>query len=200
MSELVGLLLAGGRGRRFDPLGEHNKLLALLPDGRPVVSASAMALCAALPKVLALLPASSDSNTRLLAEILRDAGCTILHVPDAELGMGHTLAAGVAASCDASGWLVQPADMPWLQAASCAAVAGALRDGARIAAPTYFGRRGHPVGFASSCREALLALQGDNGARELLQRWGVHSVVVDDAGVLRDIDTPGDLHSQKKDF
>ncbi len=36
VAELVGLLLAGGRGERFDPNGKRNKLLASLPDGRPV--------------------------------------------------------------------------------------------------------------------------------------------------------------------
>jgi molybdenum cofactor cytidylyltransferase len=39
----------------------------------------------------------------------------------------------------------------------------------------------------------LLALQGDQGARAILKSHAVSEVVVDDAGVVRDIDTPGDL-------
>ncbi|MGD7313419.1 molybdopterin-guanine dinucleotide biosynthesis protein MobA, partial [Ralstonia pseudosolanacearum] len=35
-SPVVGVLLAAGRGSRFDPDGTVNKLLAALPDGTPV--------------------------------------------------------------------------------------------------------------------------------------------------------------------
>lgn len=38
---LTGILLAAGRGRRFDPAGIHNKLLQRLPGGELVVAASA---------------------------------------------------------------------------------------------------------------------------------------------------------------
>lgn len=193
MSELVGLLLAAGRGRRFDAHGRQHKLLALLPDGRPVALASALTLLSAVPRVLALLPKSEDEQIGRLAHILIQAGCSVLHVPEAENGMGHTLAAGVAASSTAAGWLVQPADMPWLQTSSAGDVVKALQAGAQIALPTYLGQRGHPVGFYAGCREALLALQGDCGARDLFDKWKVDRIAVDDAGVLRDVDTPADL-------
>lgn len=52
----VGILLAAGRGRRFDPSGERNKLLQALPGGEPVVVASAHALLAVLPRVIAVVP------------------------------------------------------------------------------------------------------------------------------------------------
>lgn len=50
----VGILLAAGRGRRFDPSGTRNKLLQPLPNGEPVAVASARALLAVLPKVIAV--------------------------------------------------------------------------------------------------------------------------------------------------
>lgn len=193
MSELVGLLLAAGRGRRFDAYGRNHKLLALLPDGKPVALACALTLLTALPRVVALLPKSDDENIVRLSHLLSDAGCSVVHVPESENGMGHTLAAGVAASSTAAGWVVQPADMPWVQASSCAVVVKALQAGAQIAVPTYLGQRGHPVGFYAGCRDALRALQGDRGARELLDHWTVDKIAVDDAGVLRDIDIPADL-------
>ena len=40
MPEIIGLILAAGRGTRFDPTGRRNKLLAALPDGRTVLRAS----------------------------------------------------------------------------------------------------------------------------------------------------------------
>ena len=41
---LTGILLAAGRGRRFDPEGARNKLLQRLPGGELVVAASARTL------------------------------------------------------------------------------------------------------------------------------------------------------------
>ncbi|HSW83600.1 MAG TPA: hypothetical protein VLH12_09000, partial [Usitatibacter sp.] len=55
--------------------------------------------------------------------------------------------------------------------------------------------RGHPVGFSARLREDLLALDGDEGARSVIQshRDAVTLIPVDDEGITVDIDTPRDL-------
>ena len=85
--------------------------------------------------------------------------------------------------------------MPWIAPASIAAVADALQGGAEIAAPSYRGQRGHPVGFARSYGGLLTTLTGDEGARAIVaaRQWAVRFVEVDDPGVLRDVDRPDDL-------
>lgn len=110
-------------------------------------------------------------------------------------GMGHSLAAGVAANAEAEGWLVGLADMPLLPASAIAGVRSLLEAGAPLAAPAYAGRRGHPVAFAASYRDQLLALQGDAGARQILQRDAhrLQSFAANSDGVLTDIDVPADL-------
>jgi molybdenum cofactor cytidylyltransferase len=57
----------------------------------------------------------------------------------------------------------------------------------------FEGRRGNPVAFGARHLPALLALEGEHGARSLLRSSPVVEVTVDDPGILRDIDTPGDL-------
>jgi molybdenum cofactor cytidylyltransferase len=109
--------------------------------------------------------------------------------------MGASLAAGIQASEDAEGWIVALADMPRIQIATIEAVARALDGGAPIVAPYYNGQRGHPVGFGAEHRDALLSLDGDSGARALLDSQRVMRLDVDDAGILRDIDTPEDLRA-----
>ena len=49
MQEIIGIMLAAGRGTRFDPTGQRNKLLAPLPDGRAVLRASCANLLADKP-------------------------------------------------------------------------------------------------------------------------------------------------------
>jgi molybdenum cofactor cytidylyltransferase len=109
--------------------------------------------------------------------------------------MGRSLACGVAAAREADGFVVALADMPWVRASTIDAVAQALRDGAPVAVAVVGERRGHPVGFAASYAAALLALDGDRGARDLVASAGTAlcEVEVDDDGAVRDVDVPDDL-------
>ncbi|QYD71301.1 nucleotidyltransferase family protein [Paraburkholderia edwinii] len=185
----TGVLLAAGYGSRFDPDGLHNKLLARLPDGTPVAHEAAHRLLLIVPRVIAVVRPGSDP----LARVLNDAGCDVAFSKDAERGMGASLAAGVAASDDAESWIVALADMPRIAVTTIEAVARTLDGGASIVAPYYQGQRGHPAGFGPAHRDALLALDGDTGARALFARHTVTRLDVDDAGVLADVDTPDDL-------
>jgi molybdenum cofactor cytidylyltransferase len=185
----TGLLLAAGRGTRFDPQGQQNKLLAPLADGTPVARAAAHAMLAVLPRVIAVVRPGAET----LAHLLNEAGCEVVFAAEAERGMGASLAAGVHASADADGWVVALADMPWISPTTIEAVARELDLGATIVAPLHDGRRGHPVGFGAVHGEALAALDGDVGARDLLTSSALTTIAVDDPGVLADIDTPGDL-------
>ena len=186
----AGILLAAGRGARFDPTGATSKLRAALPDGRTVAGAAARALCAALPNVLAVV---RPGDAALAAE-LRAAGCDVLPCADAANGMGASLAFAIGATTPSPfGWIVALADMPFIDPATIIALTDALADGASIAAPTFAGQRGHPVAFAPAHGAALRALTGDAGARALLAAHSVTLVPVDDPGVLRDVDTLSDL-------
>ena len=60
-SSTTALLLAAGRGTRFDPNGLQNKLLAPLPDGTPVACAAARALFAILPHVTAVVRPGAEA-------------------------------------------------------------------------------------------------------------------------------------------
>jgi molybdenum cofactor cytidylyltransferase len=114
-------------------------------------------------------------------------------LPDAlEFGMGTSIAAGVRASADASGWLILPADMPMIQTSTLLAVAAQLSRHPIVFAQ-FHGQRGHPVGFSAALQAELLGLTGDEGARSILLRHPAHGVEIDDPGVLIDIDTEADL-------
>ena len=195
--QIVGLLLAAGRGARFDPSGQTSKLLAPSPVGPhvglPVAVATAYPLRSVLPRVLAVVRPADTPPQRRLHDLLAAAGCELVINPHADDGIGTSIAAGVAASADAGGWLVALADMPAIDAGTVAAVRDALAAGAVSAAPWYRGQRGHPVGFAAPLRTALLALQGDTGARAVLQAHPPQRIDVDDPGCLLDLDTPHDF-------
>ena len=186
----VGILLAAGRGRRFDPSGMQDKLLQLLPTGDAVVVASARHLLNVLPRVIAVVPPAD----RGVAAALRALGCEVTICPDADTGMGASLAHAVAKSLpEADAWVIALGDMPFVETATIRALCEALAGGAAIAAPVFAGKRGNPVGFGAVHLAALLALAGDEGARRIVRASSVTDVPVDDPGILRDIDTPADL-------
>lgn len=189
MSEYKAILLAAGKGSRFDPLGVRNKLLQPLPDGSTIAVAAAANLLAVMPRVLAVVRPDADQ----LGAELRAIGCEVTPCLHAADGMGATLAHAVRQSMHASGWIVALADMPYLKPATVRALLDALRNGADIAAPAHGGRRGNPVAFGRLHLPELLQLSGDVGARRLLQDYPVQLIEVDDPGIHLDIDRPQDL-------
>jgi molybdenum cofactor cytidylyltransferase len=194
---IVGVLLAAGRGQRFDASGAQSKLLQATPRGAragvPVAVAAARALRAGVDQMVAVVPPAHSDTQRHLHALLAAEACTLVVNPRAAEGIGTSIAAGVAATAAASGWIIALADMPFVEPATVQAVAAALRSGATTALPAHRGKRGHPVGFAAACRNALLALEGNVGARVVLARFPPRVLAVEDAGCLVDLDLPGDF-------
>lgn len=191
---VVGVLLAAGRGSRFDPAGAANKLLALLPDGTPVAVQAARHLQRAVGDVVAVVPAAVTHGAQVeqLATLLAEAGCDVLRCAEAARGMGASLAAGVAARAEARGWIIALADMPWIATETIARVVRAI-DSAHCVAPFHAGQRGHPIGFGAEFFSGLTSLDGDEGARRLIDPATLIRIDVEDTGILRDVDTPADL-------
>ena len=189
----VGILLAAGRGRRFDPSGVQNKLLQPLAEGpyagQAVVAAAARNLLAALPRVIAVVRPDDTQVARLLGSL----GCEVRVCHDADTGMAASLTCAIDYARGAPGWLIALGDMPYVAPATIAALSQAIVEGARIAVPVFQGRRGNPVAFGAFHLPLLLALDGDQGARAIVHSQMAREVAVTDNGVLRDIDTPDDL-------
>lgn len=188
----TALILAAGRGRRFaDAGGAPFKQSQPLSGGLSLVECvcELYAGCG-LPVVCAIHP-----ELRELSERLVQAGHRVVVVDNADAGMGHSLAATVAAAASAPGWLIALADMPRIRPETIRAVADALRKGAALCAPFHEGRRGHPVGFSAEFGPALRALTGDEGARAVLEANAgrLERIEVDDPGIVFDINVPGEL-------
>jgi len=186
-ANLCGILLAAGASKRFG----SDKLLHPLAGQTPIAITALANLRAALAHVIAVVRPGAP----LLQDRLREAGATVILCANADEGMGASLAAAVGASGKVSGWVIALADMPYIRPETIGKIAASLAAGAAIAAPSYHGERGHPVGVSARFRAQLEALRGDEGARSVLKANAdlVKLIEVDDPGVCRDIDTPDDL-------
>jgi molybdenum cofactor cytidylyltransferase len=183
---ITGILLAAGSGMRFG----SQKLLARLSDGRYVVEASATNLLAAVGRVIAV----TGRDERLM-RVLDDCGCQVLVNERAAEGMGTSIGAGVEASLAADGWIIALGDMPYIESATIEKIKLSLEEGAAIAALSHQGKRGNPAGFARQYGAALCALNGDTGAKKIIDAniALARIIEVDDAGIFADIDVVGDL-------
>ncbi|MDR9876490.1 nucleotidyltransferase family protein [Pseudomonas allii] len=186
---ITAIVLAAGQGSRFraEAEADQDKLLAdcVGLDGvvRPVIEQVLKNLPSAVADRWVVTSADSTEVIRL-AEAY---GCKVLLLRSA--GMGDSIAAGVAASASANGWLVVLGDMPFIQSSSIERVIAGLEEGG-ISVPVQDGQYGHPVGFGRVFGARLMALNGERGAKSLFAQAAVCEVVVEDPGVLWDVDLP----------
>jgi molybdenum cofactor cytidylyltransferase len=188
----LGLVLAAGRGMRFDPHKVRDKVLQIIEiDARrsALVAHVSVALRAVLEEVWVITrPDLTDAVYQVCPPDVRVKSC-----PQADRGIGSVLS-WAAGQAGPRPLVVALGDMPWLLSTSIATVLDAFGADRDVAcAPSYAGRRGHPVAFPASWHAALCALEGERGAASLLELRGWRGIAVDDPGVVRDIDTPADM-------
>lgn len=191
------LILAAGRGRRF---GSDKRQAAVTRNTTLLSTSIACYQLLQWPVYVVLKPDELAIQTQT-ETALRSAAPSLqpiwLTATDADLGMGHSLAAGAAAlrSAGVHQALVGLGDMPFLKAATITACAAALIEGHPIVRPRYRGQPGNPVGFGSARLIDLESAQGETGARPILRKYAdsIHWLDVLDPGVIQDIDHPKDL-------
>jgi molybdenum cofactor cytidylyltransferase len=172
------IILAAGRGERFAASGGKLHKLQALIAGKPV-----------LEHVLDAVRASGLEWHLVQADASRP-------------GMGDSIAAGVAATAKAAGWLILPGDLPLIQSQSLLQIADYAK--AAVLVPLYQGKRGHPVRFAPECLDQLLALSGAEGAASIVKAQAklnaVAFLALDDVGLVSDVDTLADLENAQALF
>ncbi len=165
--------------------------------GRPLVGhAVAAALAAPVDRVIVVV--GQDPSVRAaVAPLQTKDALLIIEAPDAEHGMSRSLKAGLEAlPSDARGAFIFLGDMPFIPHGVAGELAAALLEGAAAAAPVHGGRRGHPALLGPEAISVARRLDGDVGARSVLDALGDRLALVPAAaGVLFDVDRPEDLSS-----
>ncbi|MHA7956896.1 nucleotidyltransferase family protein [Streptomyces sp. L500] len=191
---VAGLLLAAGGGRR---LGGRPKALLEFRGGLLVEHAVRVLREGGCAPVYVVVGAGA---AEVRARLGATADVTLVENADWALGMGTSLRAGLAAPAaaadPATAVLVTLVDQPRVGAEAVARVLAAHRAGARLAAATYGGERGHPVLLAREHWAGVArAADGDMGARAYLRQHAAAVRLVECADVASpdDVDTPDDL-------
>jgi molybdenum cofactor cytidylyltransferase len=186
---VLGILLAAGGSSRF---GDRNKLLAAV-EGTPLVRHAARTLCdSRVSRVVAVLGHQSSAVHDALADF--DIG--FVENDAYEQGLSTSVARGARAAAEggADAAVFLPGDMPFIDSSTVDSVVDTFHANIVDAvAPAYQGQRGNPVLFGADHFDALCAVDGDVGGRNVLLDSGGALLETDDEGVVTDIDTHEDL-------
>jgi molybdenum cofactor cytidylyltransferase len=185
--QVYAILLAAGSGSRFG----GGKLMAPFRDGVLLDGALEAAFAAPVQAVLVVVGADPAVAARA-----KGRGAQVVEARDHALGLSASLKVGIAAlPPDAAGGLVLLGDMPEVPHAVLGPLVQAIEAGALAAAPVFGDRLGNPVALSAVLFPKVMALQGDRGARALIEGLGEGLVRIPapDAGVLYDVDRPEDL-------
>jgi molybdenum cofactor cytidylyltransferase len=184
------VLLAAGKASRMGEGGSH-KLLAEF-DGVPLVRRSAStALASGASDIIAVTGHRQDE----IGKALDGLAVEQVFNPDYASGMASSLVAGVGtrAAQKADGVLVMLADMPGVASDDLKVLMAAFREasGQTIVRAVSGGKRGNPVILPRSVLNAVMRLEGDVGARHIIETSGlpVIDVEIGEAAHL-DVDTP----------
>lgn len=188
---VAAAVLAAGRGRRF--AHDVPKPLTLL-EGRPLVAWALDAVRASgLEPIVLVVGRHGD-------EVARAAPPSVVIARTARWseGMAHSLHAAldalepdprIGAVC------IGLADQPLVGAEAYRRLVAAYEGGARIAVATYGGVRQNPVLLSRELWDDARALQGDVGARALMDAHETTDVDCTGTGSAADVDTIEDLQA-----
>ncbi len=184
------IVLAAGFSRRYG----GNKLDARLADGATVLGRTVERLTAATTNIV-VVTRQPLIDAGLFRDLVSEA-TPVLACPDADQGLGHSLAHGAAHVRDWDACLICLADMPFITSRTYTRLLAALGPD-QIVRPHYRGQPGNPVGFGRRFLDELRQCRGDTGARAVIDAHPdrLQAVDVDDPGILRDVDRPSDLET-----
>ena len=190
------IVLAAGAGVRFG----GRKLTA--PWGAGLLIDGALVAAFASPALRVTVVTGADAGVgpaarRFVKARGEGSRLRLVHAADHQAGMAASLRAGLSAlSADTAAVFVFLGDMPAIPRDLPALLAAELlRTGAAACAPLHLGERGHPVLFAAELFDDLRRLEGDHGARAVLDALGERLALLptDDGGTRYDIDAPATL-------
>ena len=176
------LLLAAGRGRRF---GSDKRRYPI--DGIPMLEKTTALYRDVFDDVRVVIRPGDPE----LSANLTDLGAAVIEAADADEGQSRTLAAGIESLTDESHAIVALGDMPFVQPATLRSLRDWPAD-AVIVRPRFRDRPGNPIRFSAELFGALTAIEGDQGARDIIRTnpQRVAYLDTDDQGIIKDVDRP----------
>ncbi|MDE2446371.1 MAG: molybdopterin-binding/glycosyltransferase family 2 protein [Alphaproteobacteria bacterium] len=195
LPRVAALVLAAGTSSRMG----RNKLLEPF-QGQAMVGATVARVKASVVDEVMVVTGHQAEDVRAA---LAGHDVTFVHNSDFAQGLSTSLKAGVAALRDhVDAILVCLGDMPLIEARDINAMIAAynVAEERHVVVPVHGRRYGNPILWGSAHFDALMACEGDRGARGLLERLAgeVVEIEINHPGVVMDADTPEALAAMRQ--
>ena len=189
--KVAAIILGAGSSSR---MGEQNKLLASV-GGSPMIQ---RVVDAALKAELFSTTVVTGCQVDEVYSLLRGREVDFVHNADYRSGIAGSLKLALASlPGEIDGVIVLLADMPFITATHINELLAEFNPTTErdIVAPIRDGRVGNPIIWAARYFPAMMKLEGDRGARRLLDEFAanVWEVPMGDDAIFMDVDTPAAL-------
>jgi molybdenum cofactor cytidylyltransferase len=183
---VAAVVLAAGSSKRMGT----NKMLAPF-KGKPMVRATVEGILASAVDDVVVVTGHQHLQVEAALQGLK---LRIVHNLDHASGMSTSLCSGVLTARKADAVVVCLGDMPRVSSQVINRMIAAFNptEHRTIIVPVHKGQWGNPVLWGAEHFDVLCSLEGDKGARALIQQFKSEAVEinVEDPGVLMDADTP----------
>tara|TARA_B100000029_G_scaffold252512_1_gene249423 strand:+ start:2326 stop:2907 length:582 start_codon:yes stop_codon:yes gene_type:complete len=191
---ISSILLAAGQSKRM--LGE-NKLTKNI-KGTPLIEYSLNnILKSSVNEIIIVLGYQSKIIEKL---INKNNKIKLVFNPNFESGMASSIKKGIKnLSKKTDSFFISLGDMPSIKHATYDHLIKSNKN-KKIAVPVFKGQAGHPVLFPKSFVNKLLSIEGDYGAKKIIEinKKEVFSLEVNDPGIIKDLDLLSDFENLKE--
>jgi molybdenum cofactor cytidylyltransferase len=189
---LAAVILSGGESSR---MGSPKALVQLGPGGQTFLEH--LLAVTHQPEIGWTRVVLGKHTAEISSALSLDPGNIVVN-PNWKLGQLSSIQAAIRSlpPGETDGVMIFLVDHPLITGTLVAQVIAQFYESQRpIAIPTFFGKRGHPVIFASRLYEELLAASPEQGAREVV--WAhaneVHEVPTAEEGIILNLNDPAAL-------
>ncbi len=202
MSQPLIAIMAAGLGRRMG--GDIAKPLVIFRD-KPLIQWVIEACMTALPKAEIIVIINSTGQGKKIEEFCKTLGVNAVENPQYAEGMASSLRLASHLALERkSALMVFCADMPNITPPTIEKIWREFQSSPTICAvqPKFGESFGHPVVLSPRLFAQIAEIQGDMGARQILQDAGEHRKIIEvlDAGILQDIDNRAMIHHWSRDY
>jgi len=183
---IAAIILAAGQSSRMG----FNKLLADV-GGKPLIVRTVENIVASGVRKVFVITGHQANDVEAALE---QSSITIIHNPNFASGMASSIKAGIAALHDFDGALICLGDMPLVSSVVIDQMISAFDPEMKrgLVLPVHKGALGNPILWGAIYFPELLKLEGDRGARGLIEKYRAQAteIEVGDDSIALDADTP----------
>ncbi|MBQ9679698.1 MAG: nucleotidyltransferase family protein [Ruminococcus sp.] len=171
-------------------MGAFKPLLPYLDS--TVIGSAVDAVMPYTDRVTVVLGYRADEVRKELFDRFGDKVKTVVNPDYRSSDMLRSVQLGLESLGDCDGFFLLPGDMPAIAPSTFETLLSAFDGEKKVIYPVWNGRRGHPPLIHAALIPEIMHFKGSGGLRAILEAYPAEQVLLNDNGIMADLDTPED--------